>query len=167
MRTTAHARDETPSGAWFPEGRHAGEKPRTPTETNQAIRFTPPTKSGTMIAGGDVTPQDAVNQLVIATVSGGQAGALTDRLTRNGFNVTQVDSSGGILYEATVSLLIGLDRARLAHLLELIRGCCRTRRRFIPAHVEAPMLEIQPMMIEAETGGAMVYALDVERFEQL
>jgi len=114
-----------------------------------------------------VTPSDVVNQLVIATIAGAQAGALTDRLTRDGFTVTQVDSSGGILYEATVSLLIGLNRARLPRLLEHIRECCHTRRRFIPAHVEAPLLEIQPVMIEAEVGGATIYALDVERFERL
>ena len=114
-----------------------------------------------------MTPRNTVNQLVIATVSGAQAGALTDRLTRDGFYVTQVHSSGGILYEATVSLLVGLDQARLPLLLEHIRECCHTRRRFIPAHVEAPLLEIQPVMIEAETGGATVYVLDVERFERL
>ncbi len=114
-----------------------------------------------------MTPNETVNQLVIATVSGGQASDLTDRLTRDGFYLTHVDSTGGVLYEATVSLLIGLNQVRLPHLLKLIRDCCRTRRRFIPAHVEAPMLEIQPMMIEAETGGATVYVLDVERFEQL
>jgi len=114
-----------------------------------------------------VTPGDVVNQLVITTVAGAQAGALTDRLTRDGFYITRVDSGGGILYEATVSLLIGLDQARLPRLLEHIRECCRTRRRFIPAHVEAPLLEIQPMMIEAEVGGATVYVLDVERFERL
>jgi len=114
-----------------------------------------------------VTPRNAVNQLLVATVSGAQVGTLTDRLIRDGFYVTQMDSSGGILYEATVSLLIGLDQTRLPRLLELIRGCCRAHRHFIPAHVEAPMLEIQPMMIETETGGATVYVLNVERFEQL
>jgi uncharacterized protein YaaQ len=114
-----------------------------------------------------VTPGNAINQLVIATVSGAQAGTLTDRLTQDGFYVTRVDSSGGILHEATVSLLIGLDRARLSRLLEHVRECCHTRRRFIPAHVEAPLLEIQPVLIEAEVGGATVYAVDVERFEQL
>jgi len=116
---------------------------------------------------GNVTTQGAINQLVIATVSGAQAGALTDRLTHDGFHVTQVDSSGGILYEATVSLLIGLNQAHLPRLLAHVRECCRTRRRFIPAHVEAPLLEIQPVLIEAEVGGATVYVLDVERFEQL
>ncbi len=114
-----------------------------------------------------MTPRNAINQLVIATVAGTQAGTLTDRLTHDGFYVTQVDSSGGILHEATVSLLIGLDRTHLPRLLEYIRECCRTRRRFIPTHIEASWLEIQPMMIEAEVGGAAVYVLNVERFEQL
>jgi uncharacterized protein YaaQ len=110
---------------------------------------------------------NVVDQLVLVTVSGTQAGALTDRLTRDGFTVTQVDSSGGILREATNSLLIGLDHARLSRLLKHLRECCRTRRQFIPAHVEAPLLEVQPMMVEAEVGGAAVYVLNVERFEQL
>jgi uncharacterized protein YaaQ len=120
-----------------------------------------------MAGGGNVTTYQAVDQLIIATVSGARAGALTDKLTNDGFYVTRVDSSGGILYEVTVSLLIGLDKARLPRLLEHIRECCGTRRRFIPAHVEAPLLEVQPVMIEAEVGGATIYALDVERFEQL
>jgi len=46
-------------------------------------------------------PRNVVNQLVITTVAGTQAGILTDRLTQDGFYVTQVDSSGGILHEAT------------------------------------------------------------------
>lgn len=108
-----------------------------------------------------------VNQLAIVAVSGSQVGALMDRLTSDGFYLTLVDSSGGILYETTTSLFIGLDRARLPRLLEHVRECCPTRRRFIPAHAEASMLEIQPTMIETEVGGATVYVLDVEHFEQL
>ena len=112
-------------------------------------------------------PPSEVNQLAIATVNGAQAAVLTDQLLRDGFYVTQVDSSGGILRETAISLLVGFDRKRLPGLLAHIRECCPTQRRFIPAHVEAPLLEIQPMMIEAEAGGATVYVLEVERFEQL
>lgn len=112
-------------------------------------------------------PDQVVNQLVFATVAGSQAGEFTERLTQEGFHVTQIDSRGGILYEATVSLLIGLDRTQLPRFLELIRECCRARRKFIPAHVEALVSEAPVMMIEAEVGGAMIYVFDVERFEQL
>jgi uncharacterized protein YaaQ len=116
---------------------------------------------------GAVNQSSVVNQLVLATVAGAQAGPLTDRLVGEGFYATQIDSSGGILYEATVSILVGLDSARLPKLLEHLRECCSTYRRFIPAHVEAPLLEIQPVMIEAEVGGATIYVLDVARFEQV
>jgi uncharacterized protein YaaQ len=114
-----------------------------------------------------MTPNNVVNQLICVTVAGPQAGTLTVELTRDGFYVTQVDSWGGILREATTWLLVGLDRARLPRLLNHIRECCPTRRRLIPAHAEAPLLEVQPVMIEAEVGGATVYVLDVEYFEQL
>ncbi len=114
-----------------------------------------------------MTRPTLVDQLVIATVSGTQTDALIEQLIRDGFYVTRVDSSGGILYEPTVSLLIGVDHERLPSLLGRIRECCHTRRRFVPAHVEAPLLEVQPVMIEAEVGGATIYVLDVERFEQV
>lgn len=107
-----------------------------------------------------------LNQLVVATVSGRQVGELADRLSRDGFDFTFIDSSGGGLLESTVSILIGLNRADLPRLLERLRECCRVRRQFLPAHLEGPFLEAQPVMIEAEVGGAAVYVLDVERFEQ-
>ena len=108
-----------------------------------------------------------INQLVLASVAGSQASQLTAQLTRDRFNVTEINSQGGFLRETTVSLLIGLDKARLPTLLQHIRECCPTRRRFLPAHADAPFLETQPVMIETEVGGATVYAFDVERFEQL
>lgn len=114
-----------------------------------------------------MSPYNHVNQLVIVTVASAQAGPLIDQLIQDGFYVTEIDSSGGILYGATVSLMIGFNHTRLPHLLEHIRDCCRTRQQFIPAHVEAPLLEIQPMMIETEVGGATIYVLEVERFEQV
>jgi len=107
-----------------------------------------------------------VDQLVLATVAGSQAGRLTKQLVESGFYVTQVDSKGGILYDTTVSLLIGLDHDGLDTLLEDLRACCHTRHQYVPAQVEASMPELQPMMIETEVGGATVYVLDVERFEQ-
>ena len=114
-----------------------------------------------------MTTGHSVNQLVIATVAGFQAGTLTDRLTAEGFSVTQVDSSGGIINEATVSLLIGLDGRRLPQALRAIRKCCRVQRRYAHALVGDAFLDGGPVMIEVEEGGATVIVLNVERFEQL
>jgi len=115
----------------------------------------------------EMTPQHDIDRLVLATVRGSQAGVLTDQLTQEGFQITQVSSSGGIVQEATITLLIGLHHAHLERLLHHVRECCQKKRRFVATQVEAPMTEIQPMVIEAEFGGATVYVLEVERFEQL
>jgi len=113
------------------------------------------------------TVSEKVNQLVFATVAGSQAGKLVDRVTKDGFFVTEIDSQRGILHESTTSLLIGLDAARLPRLMKHVRECCHTRRQYIPAHVEAAIFEAQPVMIEAEVGGATIFVFAVERFEQL
>jgi uncharacterized protein YaaQ len=108
-----------------------------------------------------------VNQLVIAIAARGQAGELTRALTDDGFYVTQVDSGGGITHEATVSLVIGLDRTRLHQLLEHIRRLCSTRTRYVSAHLEVALIEALPLAIETQVGGATIYLFDVERFEQI
>ena len=108
-----------------------------------------------------------VNQLIFATVAGSQAGEFIEQLTRDEFYVTRIDSRGGFFHEATVSLLIGLDRKRLPRFLELIRECCQAHRKFIPTPIEALLPEAPAMMIEAEVGGATIYVFDVEHFEQL
>ena len=114
-----------------------------------------------------MTSTETVNQLVLATVASSQAGALVKRLTADRFFVTEIDSQGGVLYEATVTLLIGLDRPLLPRCLKHIRETCQTRRQYVPAYAEAPMLEAQSVMVEAEVGGASVFVFDVERFEKL
>jgi uncharacterized protein YaaQ len=110
---------------------------------------------------------DEIDQLVIVVVSGGQASDLTQLLRTEGFYFTQLDSWGSLLEEPTWCLLIGLSGAVLPKLLSLIRNCCHVHRQFIPARLDASMLQVQPVMIEAEVGGAVVYTLTVEQFVQI
>jgi uncharacterized protein YaaQ len=116
---------------------------------------------------GNSGASNLVNRLVVATVSKSQATQLTSRLVRDGFYVTQIDSRSSIWHEATLALLIGLGSEHLPHLLEHVRTCCSRRVRFLPAHAESPFLENPPVMIETEVGGAVIYVLEVERFEQI
>jgi len=103
----------------------------------------------------------------LITVMGEQASELIQRLTRDGFQVTELNSSGGFLQETQVFLLVGFPRQRQAQLLRHLRECCRRQRRYIPAHLEGSASLFHAAIIEAEVGGAVIFALDVERFEQL
>jgi uncharacterized protein YaaQ len=114
-----------------------------------------------------VSTQGPIDQLFLITVMGEQAAELSQRLTQDGFHITEITSSGGLLQETQVFYLVGFSRARQAHLLHHIRECCRRQRRYIPAHLEGSASLFHAAIIEAEVGGAVVFALDVERFEQL
>jgi uncharacterized protein YaaQ len=113
-----------------------------------------------------MTANTTIDLLFIIIVASDQAGELTDKLVQNRFYFTRIDSSGGFLEQATVSLLAGINHERQEQLLELIRTTCHVRRMYIPARVEPPMIQSQPVMIEAEVGGATIFILEVESFEQ-
>jgi uncharacterized protein YaaQ len=118
-----------------------------------------------------MTPEPNLNseidQLVIVIVASAQASTLMDKLSQNHYQFTKVDSSGGFLHEATLCMLVGLHHDRRTALQELIRQHCHRRKIYIPAHMDVTQIQGQPLMIEAEVGGATMFTLDVERFEQL
>ena len=82
-----------------------------------------------------MTASDIIDQLFFVIVSSDQTGELTDKLVKNRFYFTRIDSSGGFLEQATVSLLVGIHHDRSEQLLQLIRTCCHTLRMYIPARV--------------------------------
>jgi uncharacterized protein YaaQ len=107
-----------------------------------------------------------VNQLVIVVVSGRQADALMQALRSARFYFTKIDSSAIAFQEATVFLLIGLPSARSGALLGLIEEHCQPHQEYVPVQFTPPAGFPPLSMIEARVGGALVYRVDVERFEQ-
>lgn len=111
--------------------------------------------------------KDAVNQLAFVVVSERQAGELLQALVKERFQFTKIDSSGLIFQEPTLCLLIGLDGARLGRLSALIEQYCQPYQEYIPAQFNPSAGLPRLSMIEARAGGALVYLLDIERFEQI
>jgi uncharacterized protein YaaQ len=107
----------------------------------------------------------SIDQLVIAVVSSQDVGDLAQQLIRDGFYFTRVTSHGGLLSDEIVSLLVGINNSRHAALLDLIRRCCHTRVKYVPA-IDNSAFQGQPLMIEAEVGGAIIYTCEVEQFVQ-
>lgn len=108
-------------------------------------------------------------KLVIAVVQQSDAEAVTQALLERGFFFTQIDSAGGFLREANVTLLIGVQTPLVAEVLRILRLYGQARRRYVnplmpivePAefHVAVP--------VEVHVGGATVFVLPVERYERV
>ena len=101
-----------------------------------------------------------INTLIIANASSEHVPFLIDVLNKKHFYFTQIASSGGFLQISTNTLLI--------ELMELIRTYCKKQLTHIATQtqMEAHFQPSQPIIIEAETGGATILTLPVEHFEQ-
>lgn len=107
-----------------------------------------------------------VNQLVFVVVSERQGSEFMHAMVKEGFFFTRIDSSGLVFQESTVFLLIGLNNARLPGLMGLVEQYCQPYQEYVPVQFNPPVGLPPLSMIEAKAGGALVYVMDVERFEQ-
>ncbi|HEX9028620.1 MAG TPA: cyclic-di-AMP receptor [Anaerolineales bacterium] len=112
-------------------------------------------------------PTEDVNQLVMLVVLERQAENLLPALSKEHFYFTKIDSSGMVFQETTLCLLIGLNNSRLTGLLGLVTEYCQPREEYVPVQFNPPVGFAPFPMIEARIGGALIYVLDVDRFEQV
>jgi uncharacterized protein YaaQ len=83
-----------------------------------------------------------------------------------GAPVVHLASSGGFLGRRNVTLLIGLPEGMEERLVGELRRTCRQRVEYMTMSVEGAPLPM-PAPIPVTVGGATIFALPVERFEEM
>jgi uncharacterized protein YaaQ len=108
-------------------------------------------------------------KLVIAVVQGEDAPGTVEALTAAGIGSTRVSSTGGFLQQGNVTLLMGIQEARVREALEIIREHCRERSRFLTPvpPVAEPGEFVMTYPIEVQVGGATVFVVPVDSFEKI
>ena len=107
-------------------------------------------------------------KLLISVINSDDTYSLTDALTEHGYTSTVVSSTGGFLREGNTTLLIGVQDDQVIDVLRLIQSTCRTRQKYVnpfPAMVDYEEAYLATP-IEVEVGGAVVFVVNVERFEK-
>jgi uncharacterized protein YaaQ len=108
-------------------------------------------------------------KLIVAIVHVKDATGLVRSLAIRGFGATTIDSSGGLLRQGNVTLLIGVQEALVADALELVRRHCRIRARqvnpLLPVAEPGEVYVSNP--VEVQVGGATVFVVNVERYERI
>jgi uncharacterized protein YaaQ len=114
-----------------------------------------------------MNPPENIDFLVVLVISGLQAPQLMDKMSQEQFYFTKMDSFGGMIQESTICLLLGVTRSRIQFLKDLVNQYCQPVTQYIPAQmVNAPPEYLSMAMVEAKVGGAVLYTINVERFEQ-
>jgi uncharacterized protein YaaQ len=109
-------------------------------------------------------------QLLLAIVQAEDADLLIDRLVKQAYRVTRIDSTGSFLMRGNATILIGVEIGRVEPVLSTIRTICRTRREYMNAAppVEAIAGSLAALMpVEVLVGGAIVFQFPVKRFLRL
>jgi uncharacterized protein YaaQ len=107
-----------------------------------------------------------LDRLALLIVTESQANRLMKHLNRDGFQFTVINSTGGLGQDAVICLLIGFKSERMQALVEDVRQECRPYRQFIPTQGLLPSEAGSLPLLEVQAGGALVYTMNVERFEQ-
>ncbi len=107
--------------------------------------------------------------MVLAIVQSDDASNTTAALTRAGFGVTKLASSGGFLHQGSVTLVVGVDDAQVEQVLDILKATCSERTDYVSP--VPPMVDpgefFMSQPVEVQLGGATVFVLAVDRFERL
>jgi uncharacterized protein YaaQ len=108
-------------------------------------------------------------KLIVAIVHNEDAGALVDALLDREYRATRLHSSGGFLKQSNATVIVGVEDDQVDAIIDIVRETCTSRTQIV--NPMPPIMEpgefFMPYPLEVEVGGATVFVLPVERFEQL
>ena len=107
-------------------------------------------------------------KLVIIIASDADAEKLTRKLVQQGYPATKISSTGGFLHKGNATVLSGVEASEVDGIIAMVRSECYARSEYVPVQTlpffgEGSVLQ-EP--IEVRVGGAILFVLDVERFEK-
>jgi uncharacterized protein YaaQ len=86
-----------------------------------------------------------------------------------GYKFTKIASTGGLLRDGKATLLIGVEEDDVDAVIALVRDSCKTREQYVnlPTPDAMPAGGFIPNPVKVTVGGAVIFIVDVERFERL
>jgi uncharacterized protein YaaQ len=107
-------------------------------------------------------------KLIIATLQDQDTELAVSSLTAKNYRFTRIGSTGGFLRQGNTTLLIGVDDEQVLHVIDILKLSGERRVRYLPiATGTTPNGMTLYNHIEVEVGGATIFVLDVEKFEQV
>jgi uncharacterized protein YaaQ len=104
--------------------------------------------------------------LCMAVVQAQDADIAEDALHTLKVFVTRLPSQGAFLGRRNATLLIGSTKDKLTEIMQALKENCRQRIEYISVPLESAPLPM-PSPTPITVGGATVFSLDIEYFEEL
>ena len=106
-------------------------------------------------------------KMVLAIVNNDDSAKVSSNLIKHGYSATKLATTGGFLMSGNTTFLIGVDDEKVDNVVEIISEFSSKRKQAYPV-ISNQMPDIEATYpIEIATGGAIVFVMNVERFEKL
>ena len=106
------------------------------------------------------------NTMLMAVVQSQDADIVESILQEMNVSITRLPSTGAFLGRRNATLLIGIPCERQQQIVEALKENCRQRIEYIAVPLESAPLPM-PAPTPVTVGGATVFALEVEHYEEL
>ena len=109
---------------------------------------------------------ETCDTLLMAVVQAQDADIVDNILQEMNISLTRLPSTGAFLGRRNATLLIGIPFDRQQEILNALKENCRQRIEYIAVPLESAPLPM-PAPTPVTVGGATVFALEVEHYEEL
>lgn len=110
-------------------------------------------------------------KLILAVLSGDDFEDTICDLTKNGFFVTVLNSSGGFFRRKNVTVMIGTEESKCPEVIKILKEDAGLREQTTYQNLSAPGCEqmaiLPPMAVKKNAGGATVFIMDLDSIEKL
>jgi len=106
-------------------------------------------------------------KLIYAIVSNDDSSSVSSALTKVGFFVTKLSSTGGFLMAGNTTFLICTEDEKVDEAIDIISQKSKKRTQMIPSPSAYGMSGYTPYPVEVTVGGATIFVTNVERFEKI
>lgn len=105
-------------------------------------------------------------KLILAIINHDDAHSVIQHLTRGGYPVTKLATTGGFLQVGNVTVLVGVEDEKLQGAMDIIEKHSNSRRQVIPTTSELGLGFYSAMPVEVTVGGATVFVMNVDSFNK-
>ena len=103
-------------------------------------------------------------KLILAIVSNDDSGAVSSALTRGGFSVTKLATTGGFLMAGNTTFISGVEDEKVDEVIGIIAKHSRRRTQVVPSTSTMDVGMYSSFPVEVTVGGSTIFVLNVDGF---
>ncbi|HBE14205.1 MAG TPA: transcriptional regulator [Clostridiales bacterium] len=106
-------------------------------------------------------------KLVMAIINNDDSQTVSNQLTKAGYHVTKMATTGGFLMSGNSTFITGVEDDHVDAIIDIIRNSSKRRKQTAPMNFASGPNTLGSYPLEVTVGGATIFVLNVERYERV